>query len=112
MKSRSAKAKGRRAVAELRDILLEAAPELEAGDLVVNPTSLPGEDLYLSPRARSRFPWAIEVKNVERLNVWDALSQAENHGEKSGGTPALFFKRNRSDFYVALKLRDFLRLVR
>ena len=48
----------------------------------------------------------IECKNRETLNIWQALSQAEEHG----GKPIVFFKRNFSETYVALKVEDFFDL--
>lgn len=111
MKARSAKAKGRRAVEELREALLQAAPDLHPDDIQVKTTSAPGEDLWLSPKARGIYPWVWEVKNVERLNIWEALSQAESHrGEGLNPFPAaLAFKRNRSELYIAVRLTDWLR---
>ena len=36
-----------------------------------------GEDLIMARDARSKFPFSIECKNVEKLNVYEAYSQAE-----------------------------------
>jgi hypothetical protein len=59
-----------------------------------------GEDLLFSPAARRVYPISVEVKNQERLGIWDALEQAEeNSGEHQA---VLFFKRNRTKFYAAL----------
>ena len=54
----------------------------------------------------------VEVKNVQRLNIWEALSQSKRDSEADGNgdTPAVFFKRNRSGWYVATPLEDFVRL--
>lgn len=54
----------------------------------------------------------IEAKNVERLNIWEALSQSKRDSEADGNSdiPAVFFKRNRSGWYVAMPLSDFVRL--
>lgn len=116
MKTKSAKAKGRRAASELRESLLEFAPELDEGDIAVTPSGTPGEDLWLSPKARGIYPYAFEVKNVEKLNVWEALDQAESHAEKAtdgmNRAPALVFRRNRSKTYVAIELSEFLRVLR
>lgn len=112
MKSKSAKDKGRRAVLELRERLLKGAPELSEGDVEVKTTSAPGEDLWLSPAARKAYPFVFEVKNVEKLNVWDAIAQADAHALGTPYAPALVFKRNRSDMYVAVRLDDFIRLLR
>lgn len=54
----------------------------------------------------------VEVKNVERLNIWEALLQSKRDSEADGNgdISAVFFKRNRSGWYVALPLSDFIRL--
>lgn len=111
MKTSSAKAKGRRACAEVRELLLAAAPALQADDIQVTPSGVTGEDLHLSPLARGYFPFTFECKNVEKLNIWDALEQAKSHATKRQDlTPVLAFRRNHSELYVSLKLVDFLKL--
>jgi len=68
-----------------------------------------GMDVQLSPSARKKFPFAIECKNQEALNIWKSLEQAENNCE--GLTPLLIFKRNKSKIYAALEITDFLDLL-
>lgn len=73
-----------------------------------------GVDILMSEAALRMYPFAIEVKCQESLNVWAALAQAEENRIPFMGadplTPLLCFKRNRSDMYVAMKFEDFLRL--
>jgi len=107
MKTSSAKAKGRRAAALLREKLLAAAPELQPDDIIVTSSGVKGEDLLLSPKARTYFPFQFEVKNVEKLNIWEAYKQATTHGDY---TPFLAFKRNHSNMMVCMELDDFLEL--
>jgi Holliday junction resolvase len=52
----------------------------------------------------------IEVKRQEALNIWKALEQSERDA-KDGMIPTVHFRRNRSEWYVALKLDDFVRLM-
>ena len=54
----------------------------------------------------------VEAKNVERLNIWEALLQSKRDSEVGGNgdIAAVFFKRNRSGWYVAVPLSDFIRL--
>jgi len=66
-------------------------------------------DLKLSPRALEQYPFEIENKNVEKLNIWAALEQAETHGELN---PILFFRRNRSKLYMAMEAERFLCLIK
>lgn len=46
----------------------------------------------------------VEAKHVERLNIWDALAQAER--DAGDQIPIVIFKRNRSTMYVAFRLED------
>ena len=112
MKTRSAKAKGRRAASEVAAALLACAPDLHPDDIRVTPSSVPGEDLMLSAAARTRFPFAIEVKNCERLNIWSALEQARRHLKDETSVPLLVFRRNHTDLHVALPFSDFLNLLK
>lgn len=109
MTPKSNKAKGRRFQQEIRAAILEAFPDLEPDDVRVAVMGESGEDVKLSPAARRAFPFAIEAKNVERLNIWSALTQAEKNA--GGYTPLLVFRRNRTKPYVALPLAAFVKLV-
>ena len=108
MKTSSAKAKGRRLQQWVRDRLLEAAIWLEPDDVRSTSMGASGEDVLLSPRAREVFPISIECKNVESINIWKSMTQAEaNAGDH---TPVLFFKRNRSPVYACLPAEDLVQL--
>lgn len=112
----SAKAKGRRAAAELKEALLEWAPDLKPDDIVVTSSGDTGEDLKLSPAAREIYPYVFECKNVESLNVHKAYEQAVEHWQKRGSKkeefPILAFKRNKTDMKIVVSLEHFLRLTR
>ena len=62
---------------DVRDLILETFKELEPDDVRSTTMGDSGEDILLSPEARKLFPFAVECKNQERLNIWDSLSQAE-----------------------------------
>ena len=110
MKTRSAKNKGKRLQNNVRDILLETFKEdLEPDDIKSAVMGDSGEDIQLSPAARKLFPFSVECKNQEKLNIWSALEQAENNSENH--TPLVIFKRNRTKTYAVLefdKLLEFL----
>lgn len=114
MNIHSCKAKGRRACLELAELLLKYCPDLKPDDIRVTSSSACGEDILLSPKAREIYPYAIEVKNVEKLNVWKAYEQARTHLKQTPEriVPILAFKRNRSDMLVCLNVEDFLWLTR
>lgn len=51
----------------------------------------------------------IEVKFTERLNVWNALAQSIRDA-KENEVPTVFFKKNRSDIYVAMPFDEFMEM--
>ena len=110
MKTRSAKAKGRRLQNKIRDLLLEEFKELEPDDIRTAIMGETGEDIKLSPAARRKIPYSFECKNQEKLNIWESLKQAESNSEK--GKPVLIFKRNRSKTYAVLEIQDFINLIK
>lgn len=110
MRPQSAKAKGRRLQQFVRDILLKYAPSLTTDDIRSTSMGAGGEDILLSSQAQAIYPYAIECKNVEKLNVHDALAQAQANAR--GRIPMLVFKRNNTKTYVALELEAFLELTK
>lgn len=107
MKTSSAKAKGRRCATEVKEHLLRVFSELLADDVVVTSSGETGEDIKLSPKARGLFPFSIECKNVERLNIWKAIEQVDEYAKYS---PIIFFRKNRSNLYVCLDAEQFLEI--
>lgn len=111
MKTSSAKAKGRRLCALVRAKLLEWAKDIEGGDIQVTASGCTGPDLYLSPRAKQVYNYAIECKMQESLNIWSAIAQSKTH-VKGDEVPIVVFARNRTEPHVCLSLDDFLKLTR
>jgi hypothetical protein len=110
MKPRSAKAKGKRLQNKVTQLLQEKySSVLESGDFKSTTMGEHGMDVQLSPSARKVFPFAIECKNQEQLNIWKSMEQAESNCE--GLTPLLVFKRNGTKIYAALEINDFLSLL-
>lgn len=111
MRPQSAKAKGRRLQQETRDAVLAAFPQLEADDVRSTSMGASGADLLLSPAARKLFPYSVECKNTESLNVWKALEQAAK-GAAANTTPIVVFRRNNVVAHAALPWATLLDLVR
>lgn len=109
MKTSSAKAKGRRLAAAVKAMIVSTLG-LSEKDVHVVPSGVTGKDLWLSERAEKVFPFAVECKNQENLNVWAALEQAAGHSDELDGV--LFFSRNRSPIYMAMPAQAFLDLVK
>ena len=53
----------------------------------------------------------IEAKHVERLNIWDAMAQAK-HDARTGEMPAVFHKKNNTEWLVTQPLENWITLYR
>ena len=109
MKPRSAKNKGKRLQNKVRDVILEKFDKLEPDDVRSITMGDSGEDILLSPAARRLFPFSVECKNQEKINIWESLNQAEGNSGKH--TPLVIFKRNRSKTYAVLEFKELLKLL-
>ena len=109
MKTSSCKEKGRRLQQYVRDKILENNPSLEPDDVTSRSMGCSGSDILLSPKAQSLFGFDVECKNVEKLNVHEALKQCESNSKKN--TPLLIFKKNHSKVYAVLALDDLFKLL-
>lgn len=108
MRPASAKQKGRILQQFVRDALLMFAKALEPDDVRSTAMGAGGEDVQLSPAARKIYPWSIECKNVEKLNIWKAIEQTEANCK--GHTPMVVFKKNGKRAYVALPFDMFMNI--
>ena len=79
MRPQSAKATGRRLQQQFRDLLIEKL-DIHPEDIEKS-MGAGGEDLIMARAAREKFPFSIECKNVEKLNVWEAYNQAEENSK-------------------------------
>ena len=102
MKPQSAKAKGRNLQKKIVADILTAFPHLKEDDVFSCSMGAGGEDVKMSPSARDAVPLSIEAKNQEKLNIWDAYSQASSNCPVNIA-PCVIFKKNHSDTYAMLK---------
>jgi len=106
VKPASAKAKGRRLQQAVAKMIADAFPGLEPDDVRSAIMGENGADIKLSPAARRHFPFAVECKAQERLDLRSAFEQAsKNAGEL---TPIVVHKKNRGEILCTLKLSDLL----
>ena len=109
MKTSSAKAKGRRLQQKFMQLLIEKL-DIDPEDIESRSMGAGGEDLIMSKAARNKFPYSIECKNQERLNIWTAWEQANNN---SGiYDPIVVIKRNGVQPLVVLDAENFLNYVK
>ena len=91
MKPQSAKAKGRNLQKWTRERLIEEL-DIHPEDIKSTSMGAGGEDVQMARSAREKFPYSVECKNVEKLNVWDAYDQAKaNAGDYE---PIVIMKKN------------------
>ena len=91
MKTQSAKAKGRRLQQWVRNLLIEKL-EVHPEDVESRSMGAGGEDLIMARAAREKFPYSVECKNQEKLNVWESYSQAVENSKDY--EPIVVVKRN------------------
>ena len=107
MKTSSAKAKGRKLQQWTRDRLIESL-DIHPEDIESRSMGAGGEDLIMSRAAWKAFPYSIECKNQEAINIWNAYQQAsENAGEY---TPLVVLNRNKSKPLVLVDAETFIQL--
>ena len=110
MKTQSAKAKGRRFQQWVRDKLIEQLG-VHPEDVESRSMGAGGEDLIMARAAGEKFPYSIECKNQESINIWKSYEQAkDNSGDYE---PIVVIKRNNTkplvlvdaDYFVSLHSR-------
>ena len=107
MKTSSAKQKGRKLQQWVRDKLIEELG-VHPEDIESRSMGAGGEDLIMARAARKKFPYSIECKNQEAINVWKSYEQAE---ENSGDyEPIVVLKRNKTKPLVLVDADYFVRL--
>ena len=107
MKPQSAKNKGRRLQQWVRDLLIEQL-DVHPEDIESRSMGAGGEDLIMARAAREKFPYSIECKNVEKLNVWEAYDQAiANSKDKE---PIVIMKKNNKKPLVVIDAESFVKL--
>ena len=111
MKTQSAKAKGRKLQQWVRDQIIEQL-EVHPEDIESRSMGAGGEDLIMARAARQKFPFSVECKNVEKLNVWEAYEQAKSNSKDH--EPIVVMKKNQkkplvvvdADFFISLFKKD------
>ena len=107
MKTSSAKAKGRKLQQWVRTLLIEKL-NIHPEDIESRSMGAGGEDLMMSRAARDKFPYSIECKNQEKINVWEAMKQSESN--RGDYIPIVVLKRNRSRPLVLIDAEEFINL--
>lgn len=108
--TKARKAKGRSGQQEIRDMFLEAFPELEAGDVRSTSMGASGVDIIFSPKAKRLLPLSVEVKRRKDYKTQYALLE---QAERNDGTrPVAFFRGDRKPWLVLLEADYFMELIK
>ena len=108
MKTASAKAKGRKLQQHIAKRIQEVF-DLHKDDVRSTPMGVSGSDVMMSPKAKEKFPFDVEAKNTEKINVWKAYEQS---AVRTKLTPLLVIKKNRKQPLVVLDFEDFLDILK
>jgi len=100
MNPRTCKAKGRKGQDEVYNLLLKHG--FKPHEMTKAIMGECGDDIKVH---RQNWKWSIEVKYQEKMNIWQAMIQAANRA-----VPILFFRRNRTKWYVCIEAEEFLKL--
>ena len=109
MKTQSRKAKGRRLQRQFMQLLIEKL-DIDPEDIESRSMGAGGEDLIMSKAARTKFPYSIECKNQERLNIWSAWEQANNN--KGIYEPLIVIKKNGVRPLIVVDAENFLEMIK
>jgi len=109
LKTSSAKAKGRKLQQWFANLLVEKL-DVDSEDIESRPMGSQGEDIIMGKQTREVFPYSIECKNQEAVNVWKAYEQATENCK--GYEPLVVIKRNRTKPLVLVDAEYFVKLHR
>ena len=107
MKTQSAKAQGRRLQQWVVKQLIETF-DIHPEDIKSCSMGAGGEDVVMARAAREKFPYSVECKNVEKLNVWDAYDQAKANAKDY--EPIVVMKKNGKKPLVIVDAEYFITL--
>ena len=107
MKTQSAKAKGRRLQQWFRELLIEKL-DIHPEDIESRSMGAGGEDLIMARAAREKFPYSIECKNQESVNLWKSYEQAQENSKDY--EPVVILKRNNTKPLVLVDAEYFVKL--
>ena len=107
----SRKAKGRRLQQAVRQDLIDRLG-IDPGDILSTAMGQSGCDLYLSPAARTIFPFGVECKAQERIALPEWWQQCARNAEAEGLAPLLILNQSRREPLAVLRWSDLLSLIK
>ena len=107
VKPQSAKAKGRRLQQWFRDLLIHKL-DIHPDDVESRSMGAGGEDLIMARAARKKFPYSVECKNQEKINIWKSYAQAMENSKDY--EPVVVIKRNNHKPLLLIDAEHFIDL--
>jgi hypothetical protein len=104
----SRKAKGRNLQKEVVSCILKHFPFLDPSDVQSTSMGASGVDVKLSKAAQDVFPFAVECKATEKINIWQAWEQAKSNSGKLN--PLLVHRKSRTKALAVVELEYLLQL--
>ena len=77
-------------------------------DLESRPMGQSGEDIIMGKQTRQIFPYSVECKNQDAVNVWKAYEQSQENCKAY--EPLVIIKRNRTKPLALVDAEYFIRL--
>lgn len=112
MLTSSAKQKGRKLQQAVRDAFRAADLTLHPDDIKSTTMGSSGVDVQFSPAAKKVFPFDIECKQVERLQVVPTFLEHYGKYETDKSTiKLLVHSKNRTPVLVTLRFEDLMALI-
>ena len=111
MKTSSCKAKGRKLQQYVAEQISKILDITWGKDELIRSREMSqsGVDVVLLGRAKEKFPWSVECKNTEKLNLWDAIRQARDN-QQDGTDWMLVVKKNHESPVVIIDSMVFFKL--
>ncbi len=106
MKVKSGKAKGRK----LQNLVVADLIQVLGLDPTLVRPAIMGEGGEDVKDYSGKLPISVECKNTEKLQVWNALDQAQENAP-AGKEPVLVFKKNRKEPHAVISWKYFLKLL-
>lgn len=105
----SRKARGRNLQKHVRDAILRDYAGLTEDDVKSAPMGTSGSDVVMSTLAKEMFPYDVECKNAQAINIWTAYEQSKKRCPGSL-EPLLVVKRNNVKPLAIIDFEHFMEL--
>lgn len=82
---------------------------LEERDVVSTPSSIQGEDILLTNKARKLFPYSVECKYREKMLIYQFWEQCKANSDEY--EPLLVLKSKRKPMLICVDAEHYLKLL-